>query len=684
MGISCSSACLPGSDPDHPDHDHDSDPDSHHHPHRNGSHPEEAAKVAHQKPPSQIAKVLLDFLRPRKPEPMADAHASKRAPAQYSQAKALDEVVSNRVLEDPDFDRILGFPRPQVAKELTVPPTNEAAYKAAREQVVKFEGALAFDYGCTFLSSELEKKANLVLQKVKELDIQNVYGQAPPRKGFGGQLHPRFYGDHFLSNATLIEDTQLYKIIRTMPKGAHLHIHFNSNLLPGVLINIAKRMPRMFITSDIPLVPGGDGEAFDRCAIHFSIMDDATVEKGGGKQNIFDPNYPSRTPMQFGAFLDGFEKAYEAAHEGKPVVDVDTWLRNKLVFGEEETYNSLQTADGAWEKFNGRTQMMKGLFNYETAYRRYTKLCLQEFVDDNIQYAEIRPNFMSTNQVWKDDGSGKFDNEGIVEIITSAYDKFQRTHKFKVLKGLKIIYCTPRSFTTTAVGDALEECFQFKKKWPDWIAGFDLVGEESKGQPLKAFVNEFLAFKQKCKDNKVTIPFLFHCGETLEIGGETDGNLIDALLLDSKRIAHGFALPRHPYVLEQMKQRNICVEVCPISNEILGLTPRVNGHSMYSLLASNVHCTISTDNSTLFRSRLSHDFYQTMAGKADMTLHGFRQLIEWSLEHSCLDDASRTRIHTDWEAMWNLFCKKVVEDYKHLLPEEPATDEKPATTKASA
>jgi adenosine deaminase CECR1 len=131
------------------------------------------------------------------------------------------------------------------------------------------------------------------------------------------------------------------------------------------------------------------------------------------------------------------------------------------------------------------------------------------------------------------------------------------------------------------------------------------VGEESKGRPLKDFTEEFLEFRKDCKRSNVDIPFLFHCGETLDTGSDTDGNLVDALLLNSKRIGHGFALPRHPYILEQMKKRNICVEVCPISNEILGLTPRVNGHAVYNLLARNVHCTISTDNGTLFRLVLS-------------------------------------------------------------------------------
>ena len=43
--------------------------------------------------------------------------------------------------------------------------------------------------------------------------------------------------------------------------------------------------------------------------------------------------------------------------------------------------------------------MMAGLFNYEIAYRRYTRQLLDSFRDENIQYAEIRPNFMQKNQV---------------------------------------------------------------------------------------------------------------------------------------------------------------------------------------------------------------------------------------------------------------------------------------------
>ena len=131
--------------------------------------------------------------------------------------------------------------------------------------------------------------------------------------------------------------------------------------------------------------------------------------------------------------------------------------------------------------------------------------------------------------------------------------------------------------------------------------GFDLPGEEGKGRFLKEFVPQFLAFKRDCANEDIEIPLLLHCGETLDMGTDTDGNLVDALLLGAKRIGHGFALTKHPYIMQQMKARGVCLELCPISNEVLGLTPRASGHSMYALLANNVHCTVNSDNGSLFR-----------------------------------------------------------------------------------
>ncbi|KAF5024085.1 hypothetical protein F66182_3829 [Fusarium sp. NRRL 66182] len=569
------------------------------------------------------------------------------AAAARNHIKAHDaEIAAKGATAEPD----------QVAGTVSHDASSVGDYFKLRQKIVSYEKALDFDHACRIHSTPEEQRADAIIQKLRHDDEENIYAKAMPRAGYGGQQHPRFPGDHFLTNKELIDQTALFKVAQRMPKGGHLHIHFNACLAPQVLLNIAKDMDRMFITSDIPLVPDNNYTNFDRCEIQFLLLSPDKETPG----DLFSPAYQPRQTMRFKEFLETFPGYYT-----KDSTSVDVWLLEKLMFHEQEAHNHLQTATGAWEKFNGRTRMMKGLFNYETAYRRYTRLCLEDFMEDNISYAEIRPNFMTSNQLWSDDGTKLIDNKGIMELIISVVQDFQADMKKqgRFFGGLKVIYCTPRSFEPTQIEAALAECLQFKKRWPEWIAGFDLVGEESKGRPIKDFIPELLTFQDDCVKEGIEIPFLFHCGETLDMGTDTDGNLVDALLLKSKRIGHGFALAKHPYVMQHMKELGVCLELCPISNEILGLTPRISGHTMYQLLANNVHCTVSSDNGTLFRSSLSHDFYQVMVGKAEMGLFGWKQLVMWSLEHACLSESEYARVFDHWEHEWRAFVEWVIGTY---------------------
>lgn len=217
------------------------------------------------------------------------------------------------------------------------------------------------------------------------------------------------------------------------------------------------------------------------------------------------------------------------------------------------------------------------------------------------------------------------------------------------------------------------------------MTGLDLVGAEDRPYNLGHYVELLLSFQKTCIELGLEIPFLLHAGETLLDTGGTHfaehSNLYDALLLKAKRIGHGMSLTRHPMLAEEYKRRGIALEICPISHELLHLCSNAKSHRLPDLLAMGLHCTISADNPAIFkyvsqltslaltytyranRSSLSHDIYQVLVGSVSMTLSGYRQLVDWSIEHSCLNEDEKAEARGMLKTDWNEFLHWIVEEY---------------------
>lgn len=58
------------------------------------------------------------------------------------------------------------------------------------------------------------------------------------------------------------------------------------------------------------------------------------------------------------------------------------------------------------------------------------------------------------------------------------------------------------------------------------------------------------------------------CFKLLERFGSTDENILFAILLNTTRIGHAFALTKHPRLMAMVKKRDIAIEVNPISNQV--------------------------------------------------------------------------------------------------------------------
>ncbi|CAK9072477.1 Putative adenosine/adenine deaminase (Adenosine aminohydrolase) [Durusdinium trenchii] len=77
--------------------------------------------------------------------------------------------------------------------------------------------------------------------------------------------------------------------------------------------------------------------------------------------------------------------------------------------------------------------------------------------------------------------------------------------------------------------------------------------------------------------------------------------------LKAVRIAHGVLAAEDQELVEHLAKLQVCLDVCPTSNELLGVMP-VTESALTKLLAAGVPCTINSDDPLLFGSSLLGEF----------------------------------------------------------------------------
>ena len=136
-------------------------------------------------------------------------------------------------------------------------------------------------------------------------------------------------------------------------------------------------------------------------------------------------------------------------------------------------------------------------------------------------------------------------------------------------------------------------------------------------------------------------------------------NLYDAVLLGCKRIGHGFKLLDHPHLMDLVKKRNICIECCPVSNNVLGYTRDLRCHPARSMLHYGVPISISPDDPTFFDYEgVTLDYvYAFIAWELDIA--DLKKLCLNSLEHASITEEEKGVLKIFFEQRWKRFLEYV-------------------------
>ena len=255
---------------------------------------------------------------------------------------------------------------------------------------------------------------------------------------------------------------------------------------------------------------------------------------------------------------------------------------------------------------------------YEPIFRRAVRRFFAELVDDGIVYAEFRLAFAF--DFFADKSSQPEEDYSLLfGIFDEEIQNFKRTENGASFHGARMIWTTIRGFDNRMILDSMKQAISIKKMFPHLVCGFDLVAQEDLGRSLKDLTPACFWFRKQCAQARVEIPFFFHAGECLGDGDETDQNLFDAIMLGTRRIGHGYSLFKHPLLIDMVKDKKICVESCPISNEVLRLSSSIKSHTLPALHARGVACCLNNDDPAILGTGgngLCHDYWQTfMDGK---------------------------------------------------------------------
>lgn len=204
-----------------------------------------------------------------------------------------------------------------------------------------------------------------------------------------------------------------------------------------------------------------------------------------------------------------------------------------------------------------------------------------------------------------------------------------------------------------------------------------MVGKEDDSNSLYNFLD---VFKESSKNSK----YFFHAGETSKFskhvqnikqissilfyftdlyGASTDLNLLDAILLNTTRIGNGFALAKHPVILNTVIKRDIAVEVCPISNQMFRLISDLRNHPGSVFISQNVPIVIGNDYPGFWNAKgLSYDFYYAIMSLApnNAGLKTLKQLVWNSITYSMLEQEEKENALAQLQSKWDKFIDDVL------------------------
>ncbi len=155
--------------------------------------------------------------------------------------------------------------------------------------------------------------------------------------------------------------------------------------------------------------------------------------------------------------------------------------------------------DAIWAKFSRCFRIVNSIVHYEPVWRAFLRRLMALLAADGVRWAELR--FSWALDFYRE---GREDPEpdytAMMDILNEEVEAFKERQQKEESAGaggqrgrfwgLRIIWATLRFFPTRDVVQDMDNAITTKMTHPHLIAGYDMVGQEDAGRPLRNLLPE--------------------------------------------------------------------------------------------------------------------------------------------------------------------------------------------------
>lgn len=218
--------------------------------------------------------------------------------------------------------------------------------------------------------SPIAKRADAIVARIRAHEISTVW-RPSEQPHHEMTVHP---GMLFPQAKPLLETTNLWRIVKRMPKGSALHSHLDGMVDFDHVLDVLMSTPGMHISAEAPLSsPKALSDAVVR--IRFRKKEDS-------EHSIWSDDYVPATWRSIMTAAD------EYPHGGKQ--GFLRWLKDQCTLTQKESIEKHHGPDNIWHSFGRCFHFSDSIIYYEPIFRAFLRRLMKSLHEDSVSWIELR------------------------------------------------------------------------------------------------------------------------------------------------------------------------------------------------------------------------------------------------------------------------------------------------------